>query len=68
MASFQTQKVIGKMEKYNNLTWDEGNLWYGWVYNEKENRYYFNDTGYESMMDLWEYFWSREEDVKENQM
>lgn len=56
------------MEKYNNLTWNEGNLWYGWVYNEKENRYYFDDTGYESMIDLWEYFWSREDDVKENQM
>ena len=56
------------MTEYNNLSWSEGNLWYGWIYNEKLNRYCFDDIGHESMITLWEYFWSKEDDVQEDQM
>ena len=56
------------MAEYNNVSWTEGNLWYGWVYNERLNRYHFDDIGHESIIKLWEYFWEREDDVQENQM
>ena len=32
--------------------WKEGNLWYGWSYNEAFNRYYFYDQGKASILDL----------------
>ena len=44
-----------------NLTWSEGDTWYGWTYNKSKNRYYFNDIGNESLMGLWEEQWAREE-------
>ena len=44
-----------------NLTWSEGDTWYGWTYNKSKNRYYFNDIGNESLMGLWEDQWAREE-------
>ena len=25
-----------------NLTWSEGNRWYGWTFNNKTNKYYFS--------------------------
>jgi len=43
-----------------NLTWAEGDRWYGWTYNPKLKRYYFNDIGNESLMSLWEDQWSKE--------
>lgn len=45
-----------------NLTWSEGDIWYGWTYNKSKNRYYFNDIGNESLMGLWEEQWAREEE------
>lgn len=44
-----------------NLTWSEGNKWYGWTYNSNKKRYYFDDIGNESLMGLWEDQWKREE-------
>lgn len=46
--------------KYDNLSWAEGDLWYGWTYNPKTKRYYFNDVGHESLIELWEEQWRRE--------
>jgi hypothetical protein len=43
-----------------NLTWAEGDRWYGWTYNKSNNRYYFDDIGNESLMGLWEDQWKRE--------
>jgi hypothetical protein len=43
-----------------NLTWSEGNRWYGWTFNPVNNRYYFDDIGNESLMALWEDQWLRE--------
>lgn len=37
-----------------NLTWAEGDRWYGWTYNSNAKRYYFDDIGNESLMGLWE--------------
>ena len=45
-----------------NLTWCEGDTWYGWTYNPKLNRYYFDDIGNKSIMGLWEDQWLREAD------
>jgi hypothetical protein len=47
-----------------NLTWAEGNRWYGWTYNSNAKRYYFDDIGNESLMGLWEDQWAREEASK----
>ena len=44
-----------------NLTWAEGDKWYGWTYNSNAKRYYFDDIGNESLMGLWEDQWAREE-------
>jgi hypothetical protein len=46
----------------NNLTWSEGDTWYGWTYNSDAKRYYFDDIGNTSLMGLWEDQWAREKD------
>jgi hypothetical protein len=51
-----------KLEEPTNLTWSEGNTWYGWTYNPIKKRYYFDDIGNESLMGLWEDQWLREAD------
>ena len=45
-----------------NLTWSEGDRWYGWTYNNNAKRYYFDDIGNESLMGLWEDQWAREKE------
>lgn len=45
-----------------NLTWSEGDTWYGWTYNPEKNKYYFDDIGNKSLMGLWEDQWAREEE------
>lgn len=54
-----------RMEEYDNeeptnLTWAEGDRWYGWTYNPDKKRFYFDDIGNESIMGLWEDQWARE--------
>jgi hypothetical protein len=51
-----------KLEETTNLTWSEGDTWYGWTYNPVKKRYYFDDIGNKSLMGLWEDQWKREED------
>jgi len=41
-------------ETPTNLTWSEGDMWYGWTFNPEQNRYYFDDIGNESISGLWE--------------
>ncbi len=57
-------KMISESEKElaTNLTWIEGDRWYGWTYNSDKNRYYFDDIGNESIMGLWEDQWLKEAD------
>jgi hypothetical protein len=43
-----------------NLTWSEGDTWYGWTYNSNARRYYFDDIGNKSLMGLWENQWEWE--------
>jgi hypothetical protein len=47
-----------------NLTWSEGDIWYGWTYDSNAKRYYFDDIGNESLIGLWEDQWLREADAK----
>jgi hypothetical protein len=49
-------------EEPTNLTWSEGDTWYGWTYNPIKKRYYFDDIGNKSLMGLWEDQWLREAD------
>jgi hypothetical protein len=49
-------------EEPTNLTWSEGDTWYGWTYNPVKKRYYFDDIGNKSLMGLWEDQWLREAD------
>jgi hypothetical protein len=49
-------------EEPTNLTWAEGDTWYGWTYNPIKKRYYFDDIGNKSLMGLWEDQWLREAD------
>ena len=45
----------------DNLTWAEGDTWYGWTYSPVKKRYYFNDIGDKSLMALWEDQWAWED-------
>jgi hypothetical protein len=58
----EIDKSIKEHEKMGptNLTWAEGDTWYGWTYNPEKNRYYFDDIGNISLMGLWEDQWARE--------
>lgn len=49
-----------KDETPTNLTWSEGDTWYGWAYNKDKGRYYFDDIGNKSIMGLWEDQWLME--------
>ena len=48
-------------EEPTNLTWSEGDTWYGWTYSPEKKRYYFDDIGNKSIMGLWEDQWLRED-------
>ena len=50
------------LEETTNLSWSEGDTWYGWTYNSNAKRYYFDDIGNKSLMGLWEDQWLREAD------
>ena len=60
----EIQRMIdkAKIEEPTNLTWAEGDTWYGWTYNPIKKRYYFDDIGNKSLMGLWEDQWLREAD------
>ena len=47
-------------EPTNNLSWEEGGLWYGYTYNEMHKTYLFDDIGEESLTDLWDNLWTRD--------
>lgn len=55
-----------KDETPTNLTWSEGDTWYGWTYSPEKNRYYFDDIGNKSLMGLWEDQWLRESESTKN--
>jgi hypothetical protein len=50
-------KLLAESEKdvkADNLTWIEENTWKAWTYSEKNNKYYFDDIGNESLSGIWE--------------
>jgi hypothetical protein len=62
----ENDELLRRLSEYKedgptNLTWAEGDKWYGWTYNKSKGRYYFDDIGNESLMGLWEDQWAREE-------
>jgi hypothetical protein len=57
-----------KEEGPTNLTWSEGDTWYGWTYNTKLKRYFFDDIGNKSLMGLWEDQWAREAESEKKDM
>lgn len=62
----ENDELLRRLSEYKedgptNLTWAEGDRWYGWTYNKSKSRYYFDDIGNESLMGLWEDQWAREE-------
>lgn len=66
----ENDELLRRLSEYKetgptNLTWAEGDRWYGWTYNPELKRYYFDDIGNESLMGLWEDQWARE-DIKSN--
>lgn len=58
-------KAMWRMEheEPTNLTWSEGDIWYGWTYNPIKKRYFFDDIGNKSLIGLWEEQWLREADT-----
>jgi hypothetical protein len=51
---FYDQVEASLNEPTDNLSWEEGGLWYGYTYDSNARRYYFDDIGHESLIDLWE--------------
>jgi len=43
--------------EYFNMSWidDYDGLWRGWIYNEKNNRYLFDDLGSKDLVEYWNY-------------
>jgi hypothetical protein len=61
----ENDEILRRLAEYEeegptNLTWSEGDRWYGWTYNPEKKRFYFDDIGNESLMGLWEDQWARE--------
>jgi hypothetical protein len=44
--------AVFKENKAYNSFWREGELWYGWAYNDNLGRFIFDDTGHESFVDI----------------
>jgi len=65
-VEWENGELLDALAKYEeeevptNLTWSEGDMWYGWTFNPEQNRYYFDDVGNESIMGLWEDQWLKE--------
>ena len=57
---FYDQIEAAMNEPTTNLTWEENGKWYGYTLNEMHNIYLFDDTGHESMTDLWDNLWTRD--------
>ena len=59
---FYDQIEAAMHEPTTNLTWEENGLWYGYTWNEMHKIYLFDDTGHDSMTDLWDDLWRRDSD------
>jgi hypothetical protein len=66
--NYLNEAILSSIKEYKeegptNLTWAEGDRWYGWTYSQSKKRYYFDDIGNTSLMGLWEDQWAREKEV-----
>lgn len=59
-VEWENAELLDALAKYEqeetltNLTWSEGDMWYGWTFDPEKNRYYFDDIGSESLTALWD--------------
>jgi hypothetical protein len=64
-------KMLAESEKepYNNLTWlDDDGLYRAWTFNKDKNRYYFDDVGDESFMEVWGNIFMQEKSQEKDSM
>lgn len=47
-----------KLDESHNLAWKEGDLWYGYAYNEDRGIFIFDDIGHENFTDMLDYLWA----------
>lgn len=58
-VEWENAELLDALAKYEqeetptNLTWSEGDMWYGWTFDPEKNRYHFDDIGNESISGLW---------------
>jgi hypothetical protein len=52
----EIDKIMKEYEETGptNLSWSEGDTWYGWRYNSNAKRYYFDDFGCKSLHELFD--------------
>lgn len=41
------------IEVPTNRTWSENGVWKGWRYSPDKSRYYFDDIGHKSLLNVW---------------
>jgi hypothetical protein len=44
--------AVFRENEARNSFWQEGDLWYGYSYNDHLGRFIFDDTGHESFVDI----------------
>lgn len=55
-------------DQYTNLTWlDTDGLYRAWTFSEVQNRYYFDDIGDKSFMEVWADLYARSEGGEEQE-
>jgi hypothetical protein len=66
VEAIQKQFKSFDLKGADNLTWaeEETGLWKAWTFSPKKNRYFFDDIGSTSLMELWETQWKWEDEEK----
>jgi len=64
VEAIQKQLSSFDLKGADNLTWaeEETGLWKSWTFSPKKNRYFFDDIGSTSLMELWETQWKWEDE------
>ena len=64
VEAIQKQFKSFDLKGADNLTWADEvtGLWKAWTFSPKKNRYFFDDIGSTSLMELWETQWKWEDE------
>lgn len=64
VEAIQKQFSSFDLKGADNLTWveEETGLWKAWTFSPKKNRYFFDDIGSTSLMEIWETQWKWEDE------